>query len=141
MKILAKFMKVNAILIAERIPEPEGTEEPEIIIEAIKEWGEWDFSLGEKGTQGYLANFIELDIDSSLILEGLEVERISWINNAMCVYFPYPTDIVIVDTGEILESVFEPLESPLSSIIISNLRNYETVMFALPENGPITLEN
>ena len=123
MRVLAKLMEVLAIWVRELVPEPEGKEEPKIVIEAVRDWGDWDLSLGEHGHQGYRSNFVELDIDSEIGFEDLEIQRISRINSSLCVYLLYPTDIAVVDTGKLFDVPFEPLEVPLSSIVISGLNN------------------
>ena len=111
MRVLSKLMEVKAIWVREHIPEPEGGEEPRIVIEAVRDWGDWDLSLGEHGHQGYRSNFVELDIDSEISFEELEIQRISWIDSSLCVYLPSPTDIAIVDTGKLLNVPFVPLDN------------------------------
>ena len=110
-RVLSKLMEVKAIWVREHIPEPEGGEEPRIVIEAVRDWGDWDLSLGEHGHQGYRSNFVELDIDSEISFEELEIQRISWIDSSLCVYLPSPTDIAIVDTGKLLNVPFVPLDN------------------------------
>ena len=74
-----------------------------------------------------VSNLVELDMDSEIGFKGLDIERISWVGSSLCVYLPYPTDIAIVDTGKLLDVPFKPLETPLSSIVISRLSNFKSL--------------
>lgn len=139
MQMLAKVMDVIEISVHEKIPGPEGKEEPRIILHAIKDRGKWDFALGENGEQGFVANFFELDIDTVVHFEGLDIKSVTKIERSTWLEFYEPIDIAIVDTEELLPVPFRPEEPPFSNIVVSVLANFEsTVLTGPPDNQALT---
>ncbi len=67
----------------------------------------------------------EIDPNSILNIEDIEIDRVGWLDGSMFVRFPEPTDIVIIDTEEFIENPLRSDDEPIREIIISDLRNYE----------------
>jgi hypothetical protein len=131
MEVLAKFTDVIAIMVDDLIPETEGSEEPKVVIEAVKDWGTWDYSMGEQGHEGGISHFVEVDFDASVRLRDLDIVSVSRIQNGMCIYLAYPVDIGIVDTEELLPVPFDTEAPPLNDILICS---WESLQGCMPED-------
>ena len=93
MKIIPQLMDVEALWVRETTNVPDLKDrEPKIQIETLRDMP----SIGAKGEE-FISNIIEADVDSAIGFEGLDIVRVSWIENSMCVHFACPTDIAIVD--------------------------------------------
>lgn len=120
MRIIAMFPEVDSIMVREYANgADEGDSEAKIVIETL--WAKE--SIGER-EQGFVANTVELDVDSAIRFEGLEISHTAWIDNAMFVSFHDPTDIAIVDMGDSRDVQSVSAETPLRSIIVSQLSNF-----------------
>lgn len=91
-------------------------EEPKIQIQPL---GDLPY-LGEKEEES-ISNIVEVDVDSAISFEGLDIKRVTWIGNTMCVHFDIPTDVAIVDEEKSIDVPFEPLETPLRCITVTDL--------------------
>ena len=125
MQVMAKFRDVTAIMVQEETPEADSSEQPKVVIEAVKEWGGWDPYLADEEQQGNVSHFVELEIDASVRFEGLNIRSVPRINNSMCIYLAYPTDIAIIDTEESLPVPFEPEAPPISDIVVCSWLSLE----------------
>lgn len=124
MKIIAQLMDVGAMLVRETTNDPDLRDrEPKVQIETLRDMA----SLEAKGHES-ISNIVEVDVDSTIRFEGLDIERVSWTDNAMCVYFACPTDIAVVDEEETMDVPFEPLETPLRRIAVTDLNNLQPVL-------------
>lgn len=119
MRVLATLLEVNAVWLQERTLGGKKDKEPRIIIESMR-----DMDSAGKARREDISHLVDIDTDSVINFEGIPIERVSWVDNSMCVFFPEPTDIAIIDTEEFLEAPFDPLATPLHSIIISELINF-----------------
>jgi len=122
MKIIAQLMDVEALTIMETTNILERKdEEPKIQIQPL---GDMPY-LKEKEEES-TSNIIEIDVHSAVEFKGLDIVRVSWIANSMCVHFDIPTDIAIVDEESSVDVPFEPLETPLRCITVTDLTNFES---------------
>ena len=119
MKIIAQLMDVEALEVTET-PHRKG-QEPKIRIGTLRDWS----SLEATGNEA-ISNIIEVDIDSTISFEGLDIVKVNWIggNVAMCVYFASPVDAAIVE-DEPIDIPFAPLETPLRCIRVTDLTNVQ----------------
>jgi hypothetical protein len=119
MKIIAQLMDVEALEVTET-PHRKG-QEPKIRIGTLRDWS----SLKATGNEA-ISNITEVDIDSTISFEGLDIVKVYWIggNVAMCVYFASPVDVAIVE-GEPINIPFAPLETPFRSIRVTDLTNVQ----------------
>jgi hypothetical protein len=114
------FPEVDSVMVREYANGvDEGESESKIVIETL--WAK--DSVGER-EPGFVANTVELDVDSAIRFEGLEISHTAWIDNAMFVSFHDPTDIAIVDMGDSIDLQSVSADTPLRSIIISQLSNF-----------------
>ncbi|HPD60149.1 MAG TPA: hypothetical protein PKV48_00095 [Thermodesulfobacteriota bacterium] len=81
-------------------------------------------TLEAKGSEA-ISNIIELDVNSSVMFDGLDIQRVLWLGNSMCVYFDCPTDIAVLDEEETMDVPFDPLETPLRRIAVTELNNVQ----------------
>ena len=122
MKIIAQLMDVEALSIMETTNILElKDEEPKIQIQPL---GDMPY-LGEKEEES-ISNIIEIDVNSTIEFKGLNIARVVWIANTMSVHFDIPTDIAIVDEETSVDVPFEPLETPLRGITVTDLTNFES---------------
>jgi len=120
MKIIAQLMDVEALDVTET-PHRKG-QEPKIRIGTLRDWS----SLKATGNEA-IANITEVDIDSIISFEGLDIAKVNWMggNVAMCVYFASPVDVAIVDEERPIDVPFAPLEPPFRSITVTDLINVQ----------------
>ena len=122
MKIIGQLMDVEALSIMETTNILElKDEEPKIQIQPL---GDMPY-LGEKEEES-ISNIIEINLHSAVEFKGLDIVRVSWIANSMCVFFDIPTDIAIIDEEKTIDVPFEPLETPLRGITVTDLTNFES---------------
>jgi len=122
MKIIAQLMDVEAMSITETTNILELKDrEPKIQIETLRDWS----SLKATGNEA-ISNITEVDVDSAIGFEGLDIVRVSWIANSMCVYFASPADIAIVDEEKTIDVPFDPLETPMRCITVTDLNNVQS---------------
>jgi hypothetical protein len=121
MKIIAQLMDGEGLSIMETTTILElKDEEPKIQIQPLGNMP----SLEEKGEES-ISNIIEVDVHSAVEFKGLNIVRVLWVGNTMCVYFDIPTDIAIIDEEYSVDVPFEPLETPLRCITVTDLTNFE----------------
>ena len=84
-------------------------------------------SIGAKGEE-FISNIIEVDVDSAIGFEGLDIVRVSWIDNFMCVHFACPSDIAIL-AEEIIDDSSDPLATPLRCVTVTELDNVQYPLF------------
>jgi hypothetical protein len=137
METLARFNDVKSICIHDYIPQPEGQEEARILLQAVKNFGEWDAVTGEGGRvliskQGYSGNFVELEFDAVIRFKGLDIMEVGRSGHCLCVHFFGPTDIAIIDTEELVMSPLDPEKPPRAEVLISALANLEAPLHADP---------
>ena len=126
MKIIAMFPEVDSIMVRQLDGESaEGNGEPRIIIETL--WAKEPMAEKEAG---FVANTVELEVDSAIRFEGLEISHTAWIDSAMFITFHDPTDIAIVDMEESLDLPGQAAETPIRSIIVSQLSNFAPALTA-----------
>lgn len=137
MEMLARFNDVKSICIHEYIPEPEGQEEGKILLEAVKKFGEWDAVAGEGdrtliSKQGYSGNFVELDFDTVIRFNGLDIMEVGRSGPCICVHFFQPTDIAIIDTETLVMPPLDLQKPPRAEVVISALDRVEAPLHADP---------
>ena len=120
MNIVAQLMKVEAISVKEIGDDvSENDSSFRIRIEALRRLE----ALRRKGNKP-VSNVIEIDIDSSICFQGLNIVQTAWLENSMCVYFESPTDIAIIDTGDDFDIPYYREEPPLRSIVVTDFENF-----------------
>ncbi|HPD60302.1 MAG TPA: hypothetical protein PKV48_00875 [Thermodesulfobacteriota bacterium] len=121
MKIIAQLREVEALSIMETT-NILGLKyrEPKIQIETLRDTP----SLETQGDEAN-SNMVELDVNSAIGFEGLDIIRVSWIANTMCVYFSSPVDVAIVDQEKTIDVPFEPPEKSLRCIKITALNTVQ----------------
>ena len=120
MNIVAQLMKVEAMSVEEIGDDVSENGSPsKIRIEALRDLG----ALPGKGKKP-VSNVVEIDIDSSICFQGLNISQTAWVENSMCVYFERPTDVAIIDTGDDIDIPFSKEEPPLRSIVVTDLENF-----------------
>ena len=120
MKTIAELMDVEAIRVCGTIIYPDLNEpEPKIQIQALR-----DLRSIETEENEALSDVREVDGGSAIMFEGLDIVRVSWIDNDMFVHFACPTDIAIL-AEEIIDDPPDPLETPLRCITVTDLTNVQ----------------
>lgn len=122
--ILNKLFNVSALTIYQETKGEEGYESEAIKIETMRDM----HSLGETGKEK-ICESIGLNPNTSVVFEGLPIERTAWVDSSMCLYFPCPINIAIVDSNESVEWPYGPElgppADPVSIIRIVELKNVE----------------
>jgi hypothetical protein len=120
MKILAQAMAVEVIRVCGTIKYPDLNDpEPKIQIQALRDLP----SLEAEGNEAS-SDVCEVDSDSAIRFEGLDIERVSWVDNDMFIHFPRPTDVAIF-AEDITDNPSDPLETPLRCITVTDLGNVQ----------------
>ena len=120
MNIVAQLMEVEAISVKEISDDASENDNTfKIRIEALRRLE----ALRRKGSKP-VSNVVEIDIDSSICFQGLNIVQTAWLENSMCVYFERPTDVAIVDTWDDIDISFSKEEPPLRSIVVTDLENF-----------------
>ena len=120
MNIVAQLMKVEAISVKEIGDDASENDSTfKIRIEALRRLE----ALRRKGNKP-VSNVIEIDIDSSICFQGLNIVQTAWLENSMCVYFESPTDVAIIDTGDDFDIPLAKEQPPLRSIVVTDLENF-----------------
>lgn len=90
--MMARLMDVEAIRVCGTTNAPdENDPEPKIQIQALRDLP----SIGEEDEES-VSDISEVDVDSAITFEGLDIERVSWVDNDMFVHFACRTDIAIL---------------------------------------------
>jgi hypothetical protein len=120
MKIMAQLMDVEAIQVCGTINYSDLNDpEPKIQIQALRDIP----SLEAEGKET-IFDVCEVDADSAITFEGLDIERVSWVDNDMFVHFPRPTDVAIL-AEEIIDDPSDPFETPLRCVTVTELTNVQ----------------
>ena len=80
-------------------------------------------SIKEDGEK-CISDISEVDAESAITFEGLDIERVSWVDNDMFVHFSHPTDVAIL-AEEIIDDPSDPLETPMNCVTVTDLSNVQ----------------
>jgi len=120
MKILDQLKDVEAIRVCGTINARDlNDQKPKIQIQALRDMP----SIREDGEE-CISDISEVDAESAITFEGLDIERFSWVENDMFVHFSRPTDIAIL-AEEITDDPSDPIETPLRCITVTDLSNVQ----------------
>ena len=76
------------------------------------------------GNTPCISDISEVDADSAITFEGLDIVRVSWVDNDMFVHFACRTDIVIF-AEEIIDDPVNFLD-PLRCVTVMELDNVQS---------------
>ena len=120
MKILDQLKDVEAIRVCGTINARDlNDQKPKIQIQALRDLPSLEVEGNETSS-----DICEVDAESAITFEGLDIERVSWVDNDMFIHFPRPTDVAIL-TEEIIDDPPNPLETPLRCITLTDLINIQ----------------
>jgi hypothetical protein len=118
MKVIAQLMDVEVIRVCGTIND----QKPKIQIQALRDM----LSIGEEGEE-CISDISEVDAESAITFEGLDIVRVSWVDNDMFVHFACRTDIAIVAEAIIDDPV--NLLEPLRCVTVTELDNVQHQLF------------
>jgi hypothetical protein len=123
MKIIARFMDVEVIRVCGTINDSDlNDQKPKIQIQALRDMP----SIREDGEE-CISDISEVDAESAITFEGLDIVRVSWVDNDMFVQFACRTDIAIV-AEEIIDDPVNFLD-PLRCVTVIELDNVQSPLF------------
>jgi len=116
-------MDVETIRVCETINDSDlNNQKPKIQIQALRDMR----SIREDGDE-CISDISEVGAESAITFEGLDIERVSWVDNDMFVHFACRTDIAIV-AEEIIDDPVNVLDL-LPCVTVTELDNVQPPLF------------